>query len=143
MIGEVLKLITGMSEAANLAIHACGYIASRERRPVPSREIARDLGVSESHLRKVLQILVRKGILTSSRGASGGFMLRMPPGSISLLTLLEEVSGGLPSAGCLLGRPVCPGGRCVFTELSGRMVRMLFDELSATSLEEFAGVAAR
>jgi Rrf2 family protein len=134
--------MTGISEAANLAIHACGYIASRERRPVPSREIASDLGVSESHLRKVLQILVRKGILTSERGACGGYMLRTPPGSISLLTLLEAVNGGLPASGCLLGSPVCPRGECVFTTLSARMREMLCDQLTATSLAEFAGIAA-
>ena len=45
----------GFSEAGNLAVHSCAVLASlEEERPVSAREMAEGLGVSESHLRKVL-----------------------------------------------------------------------------------------
>lgn len=129
----------GFSEAGNLAVHSCAVLASlEEERPVSAREMAEGLGVSESHLRKVLQILVRKGILESGRGAAGGFELARSAASVTLAGILEAVDSMPSPGGCLLGRSVCPAGSCVFTELNAEIGSMIEKAMSSTTLEVFA-----
>lgn len=130
----------GFSEAANLAVHSCALLAAgREDGPLPAHGIASVLGVSESHLRKVLLQLVRNGILRSGRGAAGGFELAEDPAELTLRRILEAVDSMPVSGSCLLGRPVCPAGRCVFTELTGEIGSKIDRAMSETTLETFAG----
>lgn len=130
----------GFSEAANLAVHSCALLAAGcDDGPLPAHLIASKLGVSESHLRKVLQVLVRRGILRSGRGAAGGFELALEPSGLTLRQILEAVDSMPVSGSCLLGRPVCPAGACVFTELKGEIVSRIDRMMSETTLETFAG----
>lgn len=130
----------GFSEAANLAVHSCALLASAcDEGPMSAHGMASLLCVSESHLRKVLQMLVRKGILRSGRGAAGGFELASEPSVLTLRRILEAVDSMPGSGSCLLGRPVCPAGRCVFTELTGEIGSMIDRAMTGTTLESFAG----
>lgn len=130
--------ILRFSEAANLALHACAALASRNgSEPIPSDRIASALGVSPSHLGKVLQRLVRGGILKSLRGSSGGFALAVDPGDVTLLAILECVDGTVASGGCLLGRPVCGRKRCALSSLGARVGALVRDELGGLTLGAF------
>lgn len=99
-----------ISEAATLALHAALRLAENPDRVLGTGEIARELGVSEAHLSKVLQRLHRAGILSSVRGPQGGFKLAKPAGQVTLLELYETIEGKLETTVCLFGKPVC--GRC-------------------------------
>jgi Rrf2 family protein len=125
------------SEAANLAVHACALLAASGGR-VSARRLAERMGVSPSHLAKVLQRLAYRGILNSTRGATGGFSLTRPPSEITLLDLVQYVDGPLDSGGCLLGKPVCGRDSCLFTDLMERTGSMVRTRLSSTSLKEFS-----
>jgi Rrf2 family protein len=130
--------ILRFSEAANLALHACAVLASRnEDAPVPHDRIAECLGVSPSHLGKVMQRLVRAGILESVRGASGGFSLAGDPAGLTLLRILESVDGPVNRTGCLLGRPSCVGGRCALAALGEKVSNMVSDSLGKMTLKAF------
>jgi Rrf2 family protein len=109
----------------------------QEAAPVSHDRIAEALGVSPSHLGKVMQRLVRAGILDSVRGASGGFTLAADPSSLTLLSILESVDGPVCGNGCLLGKPVCRGGRCALSALSEKVSGIVKDGLGKLNLEEF------
>lgn len=107
-----------ISEAANLAIHAMAYLASRPQGElVPASTIAERLGCSSSHLAKVLNSLAKQGLVTSSRGARGGYGLSVPREKITALDVFEVVDGELPDSGCMLGQPICHGNACAFQDL--------------------------
>lgn len=128
------------TEAANLAVHACAVIQAGEPGGrFTHREIADRLGVSESHLGKVLQKLVHRGILASERGAAGGFTLAADPEKLSLLEIIRCAEGKDDRPGCLLGRPVCERGVCVLSDLSRKVDSLVEDRLGSMTLEEFAG----
>ena len=54
-------------------------------------QISRATQVPAAYLGKVLQQLVKKGLVTSRRGAGGGFSLASPPDQISLLQVVQAV----------------------------------------------------
>lgn len=51
--------------------------------------------VPDSFMSKVLQALVKAGMIASRRGVDGGFELSVAPGAISLLDVVEAMDGPL------------------------------------------------
>jgi|GEM_PF-82572 len=113
-----MDTILRISDAANLAIHAMAHIA-RSKGTVNHSvgEIATEQGVSEAHLSKVMQRLVKVGLLTSRRGPGGGFVLGRVAEKISLLEILEAMDGPMSDCKCLLGRKKCMFGGCALGAL--------------------------
>lgn len=70
-------------------------------------EIAEDLSLPQNYLSKVLNQLVRREILSSSRGPQGGFALAARPGDLTLQTVIEPFNHDEQRTDCLLGRPRC------------------------------------
>ena len=124
-----------ISEAASLAIHAVALLASGNgRRSVHS--MAGLLGASEHHLAKVMNRLVRAGLVRSSRGPRGGFSLARSSASISLADVLRAVEPPAAGPACLLPEQVCRGRRCVLGNLIERMNRDTNEWLEHTMLSE-------
>ncbi len=128
-----------ISDAANLGIHAMAHLAVADPDCAHAvAEIASELGVSEAHLAKVMQRLVRAGLVASRRGPGGGFVLGRPARQITLLEIYESIDGPLGEGGCLLGRKHCLYGGCVFGDLGHRLNRELRDLLSKSNLSNLS-----
>lgn len=56
---------------------------------------------------KVLQILVRKGILLSVKGRGGGYALERPPEKITLRQIVDALDGAERNQRCILGFSPC------------------------------------
>jgi Rrf2 family protein len=63
-------------------------------------DIARSQKIPPSFVSKVLQSLVKAGLLTSSRGAGGGYSLARPATEIDLLQVVEALEGPLALVDC-------------------------------------------
>jgi len=101
------------------------------------------LGVSEAHLSKVLQRLTRAGLLTSTRGPKGGFVLCRDPESVSLLEVFEvfeAIEGPVEPAACLFGIPLCDGASCVLGKVIVDVNNTLFKYLAEKTLADIATV---
>lgn len=129
-MSNVLKI----SEAASLAIHAMVYLAAKPERRVSSTEIAGVLDVSEAHLSKVFQRLVKAGLADSVRGRNGGFTLTRDAKHITLLEIYEFIEGPLVLTQCLLGKPVCRGDRCILGNLLETVDKRVRNYLAKTKL---------
>ncbi|MEI7473586.1 MAG: Rrf2 family transcriptional regulator [bacterium] len=106
--------IIKISEAATIAIHTIYLLARNQDRLLSNKELADIMKVSDNHLAKVLQRLVKLGLVSSIRGAKGGFKLSKPPSSITLLEIYEYFDGKIDFHSCLLDQPVCVEGTCMF-----------------------------
>ncbi len=127
-----------ISEAANLGVHALAYMAADSTgRHVPVTEIAQVLGCSSSHLAKVLSGLARQGLVISSRGAAGGYRLGHESTQLSVLDVIRAVDGPLPEPACLLGRPVCRPGTCIFRDLHRELQDRVTEYLGRIRLADF------
>lgn len=94
-----------LPQTAEYALRAVLYIAAHDR-PVRVAEIATELDVPQNYLSKTLHQLARDGVLSSTRGPSGGFSLGI---AADRLTLQRVVSMFATAGGrrCLLGHGVC------------------------------------
>lgn len=108
-----MNTFISISEAASLAFHGMGLLAISGKR-MSTKEMAEAINVSEAHLAKVFQRLVRCGFVTSSRGPGGGFELARPAESISLLDIYEAIEGQTDGGYCLLHQKECPFRTCIF-----------------------------
>lgn len=129
--------IVNVSDKSNAAIHALALAASDGGR-VTAALCARELGVSPSYLAKVLQTLVRGGMLSSTRGAAGGFQLARAASSISCLEVLELVEGPLPKRECLFGKTVCSKGGCALKTMCERVEKAVRSALESTTIAALA-----
>ena len=131
-----------MSEATALGLHAATLVAESEiegHGAVRMTTMADALKASEAHLSKVLQTLVRAGLLASKRGPKGGYRLTRPGSTIRLLEVYEACEGGVRSDGCLFDRPVCERASCILGGLVERVRSEVVEHLSHTTLAEAAG----
>lgn len=78
-----------------------------ERKNVPIGEIASELKIPFHFLTKILKDLGDQGLLASSRGASGGIRLLMPPEEFTVKDIIESLEGEDFFSGCILGFSCC------------------------------------
>ena len=93
-----------LSQSVTYAIHAVLRLASSGKTcPVACGKLAAEGKMPERFLLQILRDLTKQGMLESTRGGGGGFVMGRPPEAISLLDLIEAIDGplatGLPMKG--------------------------------------------
>ncbi|OGQ47945.1 MAG: hypothetical protein A3I09_01335 [Deltaproteobacteria bacterium RIFCSPLOWO2_02_FULL_47_10] len=131
-----MSTVLKISEACSIAIHAMLVLATNADKTLLARDIASILHVSESHLQKVLQRLVRSSLVSSVRGPNGGFYLNGKNGNIRLIDIYEAIEGRFISNDCLFERSVCGKKKCVFDKLLKKVNGVFYRYLSSTSLKQ-------
>ena len=131
-MGTVLKI----SEAASLALHSMLLLAANGSLSLSVRKIAGTLHVSEAHLSKVLQRLAKQGLVQSTRGPRGGFVLRKRGSEISLLEIYEAIEGEITTEECVLGKRICNGSGCIFGGFLETVSEQMRDYLGRTRLSD-------
>lgn len=133
--------IVNISDATSLALHAVTVLAKNPDRLVTTHQIAQMLGVSENHLSKVVQRLGHAGIVSASRGPSGGLKLAKPASEITLLQVFELIDGPMSDNYCLLGKESCPGCGCILGNLVQSVTTQIRNHLTQTTVEQMAAQA--
>ena len=76
--------------------------------PVSLSEIAAAQEVSLSYLEQVIRPLRRAGLLTSTRGASGGYALARPPATITIGDVIRVLGGAIVPIRCVTDQTCSP-----------------------------------
>jgi Rrf2 family protein len=86
----------GVSARVEYACVAMFELASRygTGKPVRVRDIAESHGVSSRFLAQILLQLKSAGLVTSTRGAAGGYIMAQEPTNVSLGQVVDVVDGG-------------------------------------------------
>jgi len=98
-----------LSQTAEYALRTILFIAQRneEAGPVRTEAVAQALGIPRNYLSKILHRLAQEGVLQSTRGRGGGFVLSRPADRMPLIDVVGLFDQITPGRQCLLGRPVC------------------------------------
>lgn len=84
-----------ISQSAEYALRAVVWLGGHPGATLSTPEIARQTKVPAGYLSKVLQVLARAGLVTSTPGRTGGFVLARPANRISVLDVINAI-GRLP-----------------------------------------------
>ena len=132
-----MSRIVNFTEAASIGIHAVVLIARAGTNLINVNFISERTSTSKHHVAKVVQRLVKAGILDSSRGPSGGFTLKHRPENISFLEVYEAIEGKIEIADCPNKNPVCPFDKCLMGNVISNMTREFRDYLKSQLLKDY------
>ena len=98
-----------LSSTSKYGIRAVAYIASQPRNNgmVGIKQISRDLDLPAPFLAKILQLLAKQKILSSSKGPHGGFSLLRDPKKITLLDIITTIDGNDIFDNCIIHNMPC------------------------------------
>jgi Rrf2 family protein len=83
-------------------LRAVIYLAGQEPDKCCSiTEIAQQQGVPKNFLEKIIQDLMRAGLIRSKRGSCGGYTLARPPEMISFREVVEAIDGPIAVNACM------------------------------------------
>jgi Rrf2 family protein len=88
-----------MSGGVEWGLHCC-VLLSGAGEPVPAATLAEFHDVSPSYLAKQLQLLSRAGLVRSTQGQSGGYLLTRAAAEITVLEVVEAIDGAEPAFRC-------------------------------------------
>jgi Rrf2 family protein len=107
-------------------------------RPMSARVLAKDNHVSYSLTCKLLQKLAAAGLVNSTMGPKGGFLLARRPESITFGQVIEAVQGPVSVIRCLMGDFKCPmKGSCPASPKLKEMQQQINGFLNDVTLAEF------
>jgi Rrf2 family protein len=90
-----------LSKKADYALMAMRHLARKPAGPSTSaREIAEQYDIPIELMAKVLQRLVRIGLLVSTQGTRGGYALSRPSATISVADVIQAIDGPFTVTAC-------------------------------------------
>ena len=133
-----MKLITRNTD---YAIRAISLIAQQKGVVISAAQLVRQSRIPHPFLRKILQILDKKGIVKSYKGKGGGFVLMRMPHRIYLIDLVETFQGPLQLNECLFKKMACPNKKtCALKkkldEIEGNVIKELGSVTMASLIDK-------
>lgn len=126
------------SEATAIALHSMIYITNREDDSVSLKEIAKRFKISENHLSKVLQRLVKAGYLVSSKGPKGGFKIVKEKKSATFLEIYEIIEGKVSQQTCLFSSEIAECRQCIMGNLIPNLNKEFTDYMQKHKITDFS-----
>lgn len=91
--------ITKLTDYGVLVMTLMADLERDER--VSARDLAAETSLPQPTVGKILGILTRAGLLTSARGATGGYQLARQPDEISVVDVITAFEGPIALTDCL------------------------------------------
>ncbi len=131
-----------ITRATEYAIRAVLYLAKQPPKEIVlKKDICKTQDITPAFLTKILQPLIKEGIVGSQRGVGGGFYLIKSPEEISLLDIVQVQEGTLLLNQCLAAPGTCE--RDVFCPMHGAWSEVREDLRSTLSRHTFADLVAK
>ncbi len=135
---ELTLIITRATE------YAIRAILHMSRQPageiIYKKDICKDQDITPAFLTKILQPLIKDGIVGSQRGVGGGFFLVKEPAEITLLDIVKSQEGPVYLNQCLIEDDPCD--RQFFCPLHGAWAKIREEFMATLSRYDFASLVA-
>ena len=104
--------------------------------PVLLKDIAQRQDISEKYLWQLIALLKEAGLVSSRRGARGGYSLARLPGQITLKDIVSVLEGKTCLVECLSNPLTCKrSADCVAREIWSSLSEKILSELSSITLD--------
>ena len=127
-----------LSKKADYALIAMKHLAIRpDAASASAREIAEQYDIPIELLAKVLQRLVRRGLLASQQGTRGGYQLARMPAQISVADVIQAIDGPVTVTACSTESSSCDQyAKCNVRDPLWRIRERILSALATCSLQE-------
>ena len=113
-------------------------VLHEERAPFSLVEMAERQGIPQAYLERLTGQLRAKGLLISIRGPGGGYILGMPPETITVAQIIEAVDETLDATRCQ-GEGACQSGlKCLTHHLWDDLNQVIHSFLNGITLADLA-----
>jgi Rrf2 family protein len=107
-------------------------------------EIAKQQGVPKKFLEKIIQDLMRGGLIKSKRGAYGGYTLARSPAAISFYDVIEAIEGPIAVNICMDQHVTCDQlPRCTMVNVWSEVQRKVTEVFTKTTLADLKQTPCR
>src|SRR5437879_1133458 len=132
-----------LSKKADYALMAMKHLALRGDRSshatASAREIAELYDIPIELMAKVLQRLVRRGLLVSQQGTHGGYQLARLPGQISVGDVIQAIDGPITVTACSTDEVQCEQfSKCNVRDPLWRVRERILTALGECTIAELA-----
>jgi FeS assembly SUF system regulator len=100
-----------ISKLSDYAIIVLGQMAKQPGRTFAAHELSEETGVANPTVSKILKALVRFGVLHSTRGARGGYILAHPPERTPISSIITALEGPIALTECGVDHNHCDQSR--------------------------------
>ena len=130
-----------LSKKADYGLIAVRHLSQGETgKPSNAKEIARAHGMPVELLAKVLQKLVKQGLLVSHHGAEGGYALAREASSMTAFDVIRAIEGPIFITSCVTVRGECEQApHCTVREPLSRVNEVLAQALSSVRISDLGG----
>lgn len=129
-----------LSKKADYALIAMKHLAVHgDRASSSAREIAELYGIPIELMAKILQRLVRRGLLASHQGTRGGYQLGRAPGQISVADVIQAIDGPVTVTACSTDDGPCEQfNKCNVRDPLWRVRERILSALDECTIAELA-----
>ena len=142
MFGTIRGFVLIITRATEYAIRAILYMSRHPNGEIIyKRDICKAQEITPAFLTKILQPLIKEGIVGSQRGVGGGFFLTRTPSEITLLDIVTAQEGPVFLNQCLVKEGNC--NREFFCPVHGAWRKIRSDFMAMLETYDFANLAAQ
>lgn len=125
-----------LSKKSDYGLIAVRYLASKEAGGAcNTKEIAKAYGIPAELLAKVLQKLVKNGLLVSQHGVEGGYKLARDPSSVTAFDVIRAIDGPVLITSCETARGQCSqASTCTVREPLNKVNEVIAKALSSVTM---------
>ena len=131
-----------ITRATEYAIRAILYMSRQpEGEIIYKKDICKAQGITPAFLTKILQPLIKDGIVGSQRGVGGGFYLAKPPAEITLFDIIKSQEGPVYLNQCMVKDNNCE--REFFCPVHGAWEQIRKEFMATLARYDFASLAQK
>jgi len=128
-----------LSRMSDYAVVVLETLCRQDGAALSASQIAVDSKVPEPTVAKVLKLMASGGLVTSSRGANGGYALARAPQLINVFEIVSCIEGRLSLTACVEGgdEPCALSGACAMTgrwDVVNEAVRKAFSDITLADM---------
>lgn len=127
-----MKLLT---KNTDYAVRALLVLGASKGAYISARDIAKAQSLPYQYLRRILQVLIKEGLVESKEGGKGGVKIIKDPKEIHLVDLVKIFQGDVQFSECMFRHKICVNrSTCVLRKRIGIIEEKVVKELEGVTI---------